>query len=171
MQKTILLLKRALDIPYVNRIVFFCFLYIKTFRKKIVFCIWMKITMTAISERQRARLYTQKVKKNCETFLYTKSQTHFKNLDNFRYVLYTKSNTLDVTGFSWKFWTRHLYTKSMTLFVTWRFYIQKARHFAKSKTICDRFFKQKSGTFALRNFLLNFWNLRRGWDIYSLKKM
>ena len=59
-----------------------------------------------------------------------------------------------------------IYTKSMTLCVTWRFYIQKARHFAKSKTICDTFYIQKSGTFALRDFLLNFWNLRRGRGIY-----
>ena len=54
----ILLLKRALGIPYVTRIDFFCFLYIKKFRKKFGFCIWKKITMTAIIERQRARLYT-----------------------------------------------------------------------------------------------------------------
>ena len=62
-KKTILLLKRALGIPYVNRIDFFCFL---TFRKKIGFCIWMKITMSAIVERQRARFYEQKKQKNCE---------------------------------------------------------------------------------------------------------
>ena len=42
----------------------------------------MKNSMTAIVERQRTRLYTQKAKKNCETFLYT------------------KSHTLDVIGFS-----------------------------------------------------------------------
>ena len=34
----------------------------------------MKIRMTAIIERQRARLYTQKAK-NCETFLDTKNLT------------------------------------------------------------------------------------------------
>ena len=61
MQKTILLLKRALGIPYVNRIDFLLFVYIKTFRKKLVF-IWMQITMTAIIEGQRARLYTKKAK-------------------------------------------------------------------------------------------------------------
>ena len=45
----------------------------------------MKITMTDIIETQRARLYTQKAKKY-EPFLYTKIQTLFKKLDNFRYV-------------------------------------------------------------------------------------
>ena len=60
----------------------------------------MKITTTAMIERQHSRLYTQKAK-NCETFLNTKSQTLLKNLDNLRYVfIYTKRNTLDVTGIS-----------------------------------------------------------------------
>ena len=40
--------------------------------------------MTAIIERQRARLYTQKEK--LPNILYTKSQTLFKKLDNFCYV-------------------------------------------------------------------------------------
>ena len=53
----------------------------------------MKITITSIIKRQRAHLYTQKAK-NCETFLYTKSQTLFKKLDNLRYVLlYKKAYT------------------------------------------------------------------------------
>ena len=81
----------------------------------------MKITMTAIIERQRERLYTQKAK-NCEIFLYTKSQTLFKKLDNFRYVFIYKN--LDTS--------------------------QKARQFA------IRFNIQKSGTFALPDFSLNF---------------
>ena len=55
----------------------------------------MKITMTAIIERQRARLYTQKAKKNCETFLYTKSWTLFKKQDNCRNgFIYKMANTL-----------------------------------------------------------------------------
>ena len=41
---------------------FLLFVYIKTLRKKNGFCIWMKSTMTAIIERQRARIYTQKNK-------------------------------------------------------------------------------------------------------------
>ena len=37
-----------------------------------------------------AHVYIQKKQKNCETFLYTKSQTLFKKLDNFRYVFIWK---------------------------------------------------------------------------------
>ena len=103
----------------------------------------------------RTFIYT-KSQKNCETFLYTKSRTLFKKLDNFRCVLYTKSHTLDVTGFSWSFWSWHLYKKSMTLCVTWRFYIKKARHFVKSKTIGDTILYTKSRHFALRNFHWSF---------------
>ena len=84
-------------------------------------------------------------------------------------LLHPKSHTLDVTGFSWNFWGWHLYTKTMTLCVMWSFYIQKDRHFTKSKTICDTFYIQKFGTFALRDFSLNFWNLRRGGAFIDLK--
>ena len=53
----------------------------------------MKITMTVIIERQSARVHTKKAK-NCETFLYSKSQTIPVTF------LYTKTHTLDVKGFS-----------------------------------------------------------------------
>ena len=62
----------------------------------------MKITMTAIRETQRARFYIHKKQKYCQTFLYTQIETLFKKQDNFRYVLYTKSLTLYVTGFFMK---------------------------------------------------------------------
>ena len=42
----------------------------------------MKITMTAIIERQRARLYT-KSKKNCETLLYSKKPDTFQKARQF----------------------------------------------------------------------------------------
>ena len=38
-------------------------------------------------------------------------------------------------NFWWNLWNWHLYTKSMTLYVTWHFYIQKSRILAKSTTI------------------------------------
>ena len=51
--------------------------------------------MTAIRETQRARFYIYKREKNCETFLYTKSQTLCKKQDNLRYVfIYKKPDTL-----------------------------------------------------------------------------
>ena len=59
----------------------------------------MKITMTAIIERQRARLYTQKAKKLLHIFIYKKPDTFQKSRQFPLRFLYTKSHTLDVTGF------------------------------------------------------------------------
>ena len=116
--------------------------------------------MTAISERQRARLYIYK-KKNRETFLNTKRTTTSVTF------LFSKSKTLYDTQFSWKFLSWYLYTKSMTLCVTWRFHIHKSRHFAKSKTICVTFLCTKMWTLCITQFLLNFWNWRRGDILYA----
>ena len=127
--------------------IFLLFVYIKTFRKKIGFCIWMKITMTAIIERQRARLYTQKAKKIPKCYI--KSQTLFKKLDNSRYVFIYKKPYTWRYGIFIEFWTWHWYTKSNILCVTWRFYMQKARHFAKSYTICDKFLYTKTRLFCV----------------------
>ena len=79
----------------------------------------MKIMMTAIIERQRARLYTQKAK-NCQTFLYiyTKSQTLLKKLDNFRYIFFIqKAIHLTLRDYH-EIFEVGIYTKSMTLCVT-----------------------------------------------------
>ena len=60
----------------------------------------MKITMTAIIERQRTRLYTQKAKKMLNVFIYKKPDT-FQKTRQFPLRFYIqKSHTLDVTGFS-----------------------------------------------------------------------
>ena len=69
---------------------------------------------------------------------------------------------LYVTRFSWNIWFWHLYTKSRTLCVTWRFYIQKARHFAKKKTICVTFLYQNPHTFRYAIFDWIF-QIRWGW--------
>ena len=86
--------------------------------------------------------------------------------------LYTKSYTLYITGFFMKFLKlSFIYTKSMTFCVTWRFYIQKARHFAKSKTICNTFLYTKIWHFAFRDLSLDFWNLQRGGRFIYWKTM
>ena len=42
---------------------FLLFVHIKTFRKKIGFCIWMKITMTDIIKRERTLFYIHEIAK------------------------------------------------------------------------------------------------------------
>ena len=91
--------------------------------------------------------YNTKSKKNCETFLYTtKSQTLYKNKDNFCYGLY-KMPEISHENFE----------------------IQKARHFAKSKTISVTFYIQNSGHFMLHDFSWNSWNWRRGGTFLHVK--
>ena len=127
--------------------------------------------MTAIIERQRARLNTQKAKKIAKRFYIQKARHFSKNKTISVTFLYTKSNTLDVTGFSWNFWCWHSYTKSMTLCVTWRLYIQKSRHFAKIKTICYTFLYTKIRHFCVTRFFIEFLKFAEGGGIYLLKNI
>ena len=73
-----------------------------------------------------------------------------------------KSIHFTLSAFSWKCWSWHFYTKSMTLCVTCRFYIQKARHFAKSKTICVTFLYPKILTLCVTQFFNEFLKLAEG---------
>ena len=130
-------------------------------QKKRFLCM-MKITMTAIIERQRARLYTQKAKKSRNVFLYKKPDT-FQKARQFPLRFYIQKAI-------------HLTLRDFHDIFEVGIYIQKAWHFElrevfiykkldtsqKAKQSAIRFYIQKSGTFALRNFSLNFWNLRRG---------
>ena len=100
------------------------FVYIKSFRKKNIVnhneCLQQKTTCTF--------LYIQKAKKTQNVFIY-KNRDIFKKQDNFRCVLYTKSETLYIKRFFITFlkltfiYRKHdilcymtfLYTKSQTL--------------------------------------------------------
>ena len=52
--------------------------------------------------------------------------------------------------------------KNMTLCVTSRFYTQKARHFAKSKTIYDTFLYTKTLTLCVTRFFIGFLKFAEG---------
>ena len=98
MQISFLLLKRALNIcfsnPYVSRIAFLLFVYIKMFRRKSFLymnenyndCHQKKTTCTDI--------YIYIIKTKWEPCLYTKIQTLCTKQDKFRYVFYRKQDTL-----------------------------------------------------------------------------
>ena len=55
----------------------------------------MKITMTAIIKRQRARLYTQKAKKIAQRFIYKKTDT-FQKARQFPLRFYIKKPYINV---------------------------------------------------------------------------
>ena len=155
---------------------FFSFCVYKiVMRNKFIFVFEWRLQLFPL-EKDNVHVYIY-TKNNtlCQTFLYTKSQTRFKNQDNLRYVLiYKKQYTLrhaifhenvevgiyiqkswhfapcdvliykepdtlqkpkqfalrlyiqkaihfTLREFSWKCWSWHLYTKSMTLSFTWGF--------------------------------------------------
>ena len=103
--------------------------------------------------------------------LYTKIQTLCKNQDNLRYVfILKKQRNSTLRGFSWNFWSWNLYTKSMRIFVMWRFYIQKVWHLSKSKTICVRFLYTKIWTLCITQFFIGFLKLVEDGGIFMNKK-
>ena len=57
----------------------------------------------------------------------------------------------------------------MKFFVTWRFCIQKSRHFAKSKITCVTFLYTQILTLCVTWFSWNFWNWRRGGEFLYAK--
>ena len=127
--------------------------------------------MTPISERHRARYYIFKKRKKLQNvFTYQNIDTSQKARQFPLRFYMQKESYFYLRGFSWKFWIWYLYTKNVTLWVTWPFYIQKEWHFAKSKTICAAFFYTKARTLCVTQFSLNFWNLWRGGDIFKSKK-
>ena len=134
MQKTSLLLKIAIGNPYVNRIGFFSFCVYKNVSQKNWF-----LYMNENYDDYHRRKTTHKNQNNCETFLYTKSHTLFIKLDNSGYVfIYKKPYT----------WRYGIFMKFLMLASIYKKHdtSQKARQFAL------RFYIQKSGTFALRDF-------------------
>ena len=112
-----------------------------------------------------------KSNKFCETFLYTKIQTLCKKQDKLRYVfIYKKPDTLRYAIFHQIFDIVVYILKSMTLCVTWRFYIKRSRHFAKINTICVTFLYTKILTLSVMRFFVELVKLAKGGVILKCKK-
>ena len=105
----------------------------------------MKITMTAISERQRARFYIYKKHKNAIQF-YVQKAIHFSKIKKICVpFLYTKSKTLYVTRFFMKILNlEFIYTKSMTLCVSDAFIFKNPDTLQKARQFALRFYIQKA---------------------------
>ena len=108
--------------------------------------------------------------KNHETFryrtlLYTESR-HFAKALQYALDHQAGAGQAGSSSLTLSSCMRHFHIKTMELFVTGRFYIQKSRHFAKALQYALRFLIQKFWHFALRDFSLNFWNWRRGGYLY-----
>ena len=114
-------------------------------------------------------------KKHPKRLLYINKATHFSKSKTICVkFLFKKRQTIYVRRFFMKFFVIgiYIYTKRMILCIKSRFYVQKYRHFEKSKTICVTLLHiKKAWHFALRNFSQNFWNWWRGGVFLCLKTM
>ena len=107
-------------------------------------------------------IYKSVSQKNC--FLYVWKMQWLSSAKDHAHVLtYTKGKKIAKRFYIQK--SRHfklrkfhenfklgIYIKITTLCVTWPFNIQKALHFAKSKTICVKFLYTKFGHFVIHDF-------------------
>ena len=83
-----------------------------------------------------------------------------------------KARQFRLRDFSWRIWSWHLYTKSMTLCVKWRFYTQKSRQFAKMQDNLRYVFTKKNWTLCVTRFFIEFLILAEGrGDFYMQKTM
>ena len=119
---------------------------------------------------KRKFFYKQRGEKIAKRF-YIKSQTLFKELDNSRYVfIYKTSYTLRYGVFHEIFVVGIFIQKASQSALRDVFYIQRAKNFAKTKTVCDTFLYTKIRHFALRNFSLNF-KICGGGEYLFIKKI
>ena len=116
-------------------------------------------------------LVLQRVK-NCETFFIYKKRDTLQKARQFLLLFnIQKAWHFTLHNFSWNFWRLHLYTKSTTPGVTWRFIYKNPDLSKKAKQFALHFYIQKTVHFALRDFSLNFCNLWKGGrHLYMRKK-
>ena len=122
-------------------------------------------------KRMRTFLYIPKAKILWSVFIIQKSRHFAKSKTISITCLFTKCRTLYDTRFSWNFWISRLFTRSMTLCVTWRFYILKTLHFEKIKTIFHIFLYTKIRTFCVTRFFIEFMKLAEGRGNFYIQKI
>ena len=156
--------------PYVNRIDFFLFVCIKTFRKKLFLYINGNYNDCHEWKKPCTLLYIQKVNKIAKRYIYKKGDTSKKAIQFPLCFYIQKERHFTLSDFSLNFWNWNLYTKSKILCVTWLFNIQKSRHSEKSKTICVTFLCSKIWTLCIMRFFIEFLKLAEGGGIFTCKK-
>ena len=122
------------------------FVYIKTFRKtKLVLVYKFKLQwLPSAKYNMHIYIYIQKAKKLRNVFIYKKPDTFQKARQFALRVYIQKARHFTSRNFSWNFWNWYLYTKSMTLCVTWYFYIQKTDTSQEARQFALRFIHKKS---------------------------
>ena len=117
-------------------LLFLLLVYIKMFEET-------KLILASIWKLQ----WLPSTKDNVSVFIYSFAKNKTMSIP----FLYTKRNTLYVKRFSWNFEVG-VYIQNHDTFRYMTFFVQKSRHFAKSKTIYIMFYTQKAGHFAFCDF-------------------
>ena len=115
-------------------------------------------------------LYIQKVKKMPNVYIYIKSQTLFKNQDNFRYVLYIKSYKLHVTQFFMKILKLAFINKKHDTLRYVTFLYTKRQTLHKKQDNLRYVFIYKIWTVCVSQFFIEFLKLAERGHIFILKK-
>ena len=118
----------------------------------------MKITMTSVGKRQRARFNIHKNKEKIVKRFYIQKARHFeKSKTIYVPLLYIKSKTIYVSQFFMKILKfAFIYKKYDTLCSVMFLYTKSLILCKNQENFALHFYIQKSGHFALRNFSLNF---------------
>ena len=112
--------------------------------------------------KDNAHVYIHKKQKNHETFLYKKSQTFLKKLDNCHYVFIYKKPYTWRYGIFMKFLKLAFIYKKHDILRYVTFLYTKARHFAKSKKMFDTFSDTKIWHFCVTRFFIEFLKIAEG---------
>ena len=134
-------------------LLFLLLVYIKMFEET-------KLILASIWKLQ----WLPSTKDNVSVFIYSFAKNKTMSIP----FLYTKRNTLYVKRFSWNFEVG-VYIQNHDTFRYVTFYVQKSRHFAKSKTIYIMFLYTKSRTLCVLRFSWDFWNWRSGGTLLYAK--
>ena len=111
-------------------------------------------------------LYIHKEKKLLNVS-YKKNQDTLQKARQFPLRFYDqKARQFSLRDFPWKRWSWHLYTKIITFCVTWRFYTKRQTLRKKQDNLSYVFIYKYPNILCSAIFHRNFWNWRRGGDIF-----
>ena len=117
-------------------------------------------------------LYIQKTKQIAKRlYTYKNPDTSQKSRQFLLRCYIQKARHFTLRDFPWKFWSWYLYTKNMTLCVTWRFYTQKIQTLRKKHDNLRYVFKYKNPDTLRYAIFMEFLKLAEwGGHLYIKKK-
>ena len=103
------------------------------------------------------------------TYIFIQKDFFFENFSDTKSDTLKKARQFELIFHTLFFWNWYLYTKSIILCVTWRFYIQKYRHFTKNQDNLRCVFISKNPDTFHHAIIMEFLKLAEGGGILYLK--